>query len=181
MGSRKSRGTGADGARVLSRRAQPVQSGARYSPLPGAGGLALPLLRDRPRGRDGGLPAVRNGQPDRAARCGKGQVQTLRSIDVPVAPKKRTAKSLRYRLLSPGVRCGIGGRALVFLLEAVHTAFGVHQLLPAREEGVAVRADFHSDIAFVSRARFERVPAGADHVYIFIGGMNSSFHDSTQV
>src|SRR5207237_3619313 len=41
----------------------------------------------------------------------------------------------------------------VFLLEAVHTSFAVYQLLPPGEERVTARADFNSQIAFMSGAR----------------------------
>src|SRR5579883_204964 len=68
---------------------------------------------------------------------------------------------------------------LIFLLETVHTALGIHQLLPAGKERMAVRADLHADVAFVRRARAERVAAGANHVHFFIGGMNSGFHRGT--
>jgi hypothetical protein len=50
----------------------------------------------------------------------------------------------------------------VLLAEAIDTTFGVHQLLFAREEGVAGRADVDADF-FLGRTRFERVPADANN------------------
>jgi hypothetical protein len=41
---------------------------------------------------------------------------------------------------------------------------------------VAAGADFDADIAFVGRARFERVAAGADDVDLFVGGVDTGFH-----
>jgi hypothetical protein len=43
---------------------------------------------------------------------------------------------------------------------------------------MAVGADFHADIALVSRPRFERVTASADDVDFFVSGVNSGFHDA---
>src|SRR5207302_9913844 len=67
-------------------------------------------------------------------------------------------------------------RADVFLFEPVDAAGGVHQLLAAREERVAGRADFHADIAFVRRASLEDVPASANHVQLIVSGVNASLH-----
>src|SRR5579863_1979326 len=39
--------------------------------------------------------------------------------------------------------------ALILLLEAVHAALGIDQLLAAGEERVTVRADFHADVALM--------------------------------
>src|SRR5690348_11030028 len=50
---------------------------------------------------------------------------------------------------------------LVLLFEAIDSAGGVDQLLAPGEERVAVRADFHADVAFVRRPRLEGVAAGA--------------------
>jgi hypothetical protein len=55
-------------------------------------------------------------------------------------------------------------RLLNLFLETVHATLGVHQLLTASEERMAAGADFHTDIAFVSRARTESVSAGAGDV-----------------
>ena len=75
-------------------------------------------------------------------------------------------------------RLGLFGGAgdFVLLLETVHAAGGIHQLLAAREERVAGGTDFDADVAFVRRFGLERVAAGADHVHRGISRMNSSFH-----
>lgn len=39
---------------------------------------------------------------------------------------------------------------LELLLEAVDAAFSIHKFLSTREKRVAIRANFHSDVAFVS-------------------------------
>jgi len=61
-------------------------------------------------------------------------------------------------------------------LKPVHAAFRIHQLLTAREEWVAIGADFNADIALVGGARPEGVAAGADDVHFFIGGMDAGLH-----
>jgi len=58
--------------------------------------------------------------------------------------------------------------------EAVDAAGSVYELLLAGEERVASGADFDDDVAFVSGAGFEGVPAGALHGDFVVGGMNSS-------
>src|SRR5205814_4983816 len=65
---------------------------------------------------------------------------------------------------------------LILLLEAVHAAFRVDQLLASGKERMAVRADFNADIALMRRARPELVPAGADDVNFFVSGMDAGFH-----
>ena len=68
-------------------------------------------------------------------------------------------------------------RPLVFLLEALHAACRINQLLLAGEERVAVRANFHANqIAAESRAGLKGVPARAVHRHIVIIGMNIVFH-----
>src|SRR3954469_14917544 len=51
------------------------------------------------------------------------------------------------------IRSRLGGRLAVLLVEAIDATGGVHQLLLAREERVAVRADVDAEVA----ARRERV------------------------
>ena len=67
-------------------------------------------------------------------------------------------------------------RLLILLLELVDTASGVYQLLAAGEEGMAVGADFHADVALVGRARLEHIATGTDDVEFVISGVNTSFH-----
>ena len=65
----------------------------------------------------------------------------------------------------------------VLLLEPLHPACRIDQLLLAGEEWMAVRADFDAyHVAFNRRARVKRVAAGAMHLDCMIIGMNSFFH-----
>src|SRR2546423_1808537 len=64
----------------------------------------------------------------------------------------------------------------VALVEAVNAARRVNQLLLAREERVALRADFDVDVALLRRARLERAAAGAVDVRRVVVGMNSLLH-----
>jgi hypothetical protein len=73
----------------------------------------------------------------------------------------------------------LGSGFLIFTLETIHAAGRIYQLLFSGEEGMAARADFNSDIAFVSGPGFERVAARANHVHLIVGRVNSSFHDFT--
>jgi hypothetical protein len=64
----------------------------------------------------------------------------------------------------------------VLAAEALDTASGVHQLLLAREERMAIRANFYADVALMSRTGCKGVAAGAMHTNFVIRRMNSSFH-----
>src|SRR5438045_5506018 len=64
----------------------------------------------------------------------------------------------------------------VALVEAVNAARRVNQLLLAREERVALRADFDVDVALLRRARLERAAAGAVDVRRVVVGMDSLLH-----
>jgi hypothetical protein len=66
----------------------------------------------------------------------------------------------------------IGCRELA--AEALDASGGVDQLLLAGEERVAGGADFDDDVALVRGTRLEDVSAGALHIDVFVGGMNSS-------
>src|SRR5437867_2780243 len=80
-----------------------------------------------------------------------------------------------------GLRRGLSGllgaaRNRVLLFEAIDSSGGVHQLLAAREERVARRADFHTHVALMGRARLEGVAAGAGDINFVVSGVNSSLH-----
>lgn len=62
-----------------------------------------------------------------------------------------------------------------FLIEFLDTACGVDQFLRAREKRMALRADFHANIAD-SGTRLESIAARACHRGQRISGMNSFFH-----
>src|SRR5262249_8634084 len=65
----------------------------------------------------------------------------------------------------------------VLALEALDASGGVDQLLLAGKEGVAARADFHADVAFMGGASAEGASAGADYIDFLIGWMNAGFHE----
>src|SRR3989442_12256030 len=60
-------------------------------------------------------------------------------------------------------------------LEALHAAAAIHQLLPARVEGVAIRADLDMQL-LARRARDELVAACAAHVGLDVAGMDLRLH-----
>jgi hypothetical protein len=66
----------------------------------------------------------------------------------------------------------------VFLLKPLDPTFGVDDLLRSCEERMAIRADIKADFAS-SRFRFERGPACAGDVNLFIFWMNCAFHGSS--
>src|SRR3712207_4146745 len=66
-------------------------------------------------------------------------------------------------------------RLLVAPLEPLHATTRVHELLLARVEGVAVRADVGTDLAH-GRPRLERVPAGTVHVRDLVLRMDALLH-----
>ena len=61
------------------------------------------------------------------------------------------------------------------LLEAVNTAAGINQLLLAGIEGMAVAADFHTDVS-LGRTSLELVAASALDSGHLIVGMDTLFH-----
>src|SRR5215213_8986275 len=65
-------------------------------------------------------------------------------------------------------------------LEALDPAAGVHQLLLARVERVAVRADLDVQLG-LRRARRELVAAGAANVRDDVLGMDAGFHCSARI
>src|ERR1039458_7321062 len=81
-----------------------------------------------------------------------------------------------------GARLGLGlgllgGAAfLVLLLKSFDASRGVHQLLLACVEGMAVGADFHADVALVRGAGLECVATSADDVELVVSGMNTGLH-----
>src|SRR5688572_306448 len=64
----------------------------------------------------------------------------------------------------------------VLLAEAVDAAAGVHDLLLARVERVAVRADFDLEVGPERRARLEGVATAAGHRDVGVGRVNAFFH-----
>src|SRR2546423_4417006 len=85
--------------------------------------------------------------------------------------------NLRVRALDARGRLRGRFRLLtVALVKAVNSARRVHKLLLAREERVALRADFDVYVALLRRARLERVAAGAVNRDVVVVRMNSLLH-----
>lgn len=71
-------------------------------------------------------------------------------------------------------------RVGIFLLEALHAASSIQQLLFAGEKWMAARANFHAQhVAFDRRARLKRASARAVHQHFVIIGMDTGFHEGT--
>src|SRR5579863_4085354 len=68
------------------------------------------------------------------------------------------------------------GRLGVLAAEAFYAPGGIHQLLLSGEKWMAVRTDFHRDVALVGRPRHKRIAAGAVHAHFTVCGMNGCFH-----
>ena len=97
----------------------------------------------------------KKGQPSRAV------LEMLRNV------------GLRLLFSGSGLSSGVG----VFLGEALDTASGVHELLLASEERVAIGTDFDAQhIALNGRASGESVPTSAVDGDCVIVGMNTRLH-----
>lgn len=76
-----------------------------------------------------------------------------------------------------GIRLSLFGLLLaVTLVEAINASGGVNQLLLAREEWVAIRADFDVQVVLARRARGKAVAAGAQDFDFVVFRVNSLFH-----
>ncbi len=64
----------------------------------------------------------------------------------------------------------------ITLVKAINATGGVHQFLLAREERVALRADFHVKLFFARRAGRKSTAAGALHFDLVVVRVNSLFH-----
>src|SRR3954454_22351975 len=96
-------------------------------------------------------------------------------------PPPRGVRRGRRPAAAPPPPSGLrGARALGSApLEALDAAAGVHELLPARVERVAVRADLDVDLG-LGRAGRELVAARAPHVGLDVFGVDSGLHRFTQ-
>ena len=83
---------------------------------------------------------------------------------------------LKRKLLSCQPGRLLGAKLGVFFLKLVNASSRIDQLLFAGEKRMAVRTNFNTDVAFVRRACLKSMLTRADHIYVVIGGMNSSFH-----
>ena len=73
--------------------------------------------------------------------------------------------------------CRFGGWFLaIALVEAIDASRGIDQLLLTGKERVAGGTDFHVQVAFLGRARFEGLAASAGNSYIDVFWVNSWFH-----
>ena len=84
---------------------------------------------------------------------------------------------------SAGLCLGVGSRGAftfesgILLLEPLHAAARVNQLLLAGEERMALGTDFHvQDVALVSGARLESAATSADDSDLVIRGVNLVLH-----
>jgi hypothetical protein len=64
--------------------------------------------------------------------------------------------------------------------EPIHAPTGIHELLLARVEGVALRADLHVDLR-LGGASGELGPASTPHVALDVLGMNSGLHEAASL
>src|ERR1700681_1226727 len=109
--------------------------------------------------------------------CGKTSGPSTQRCGPSTRSATADAGKPRKNNLRRGLCCLLGGaRILVLPLKAVDASGRVHQLLAPGEERVAGRADFHADIALMSRARLEGMAASARDVEFVIRGMNTSLH-----
>jgi hypothetical protein len=69
----------------------------------------------------------------------------------------------------------------VFAAEAFDAACGVHQLLLAGKEGMAIRADFYVDVAPVCGTGNECAATGAVYAHFMVCGMNSCLHEISRL
>src|SRR5437588_10999093 len=60
--------------------------------------------------------------------------------------------------------------------ESLHAAGGIHKLLFAGKEWMAIRADFYVDVALVSGASGQAVAACAHKGHFVISGIDACFH-----
>jgi hypothetical protein len=65
----------------------------------------------------------------------------------------------------------------VLSAEALHPASGVHKLLLASKEGMAIGANFYVDVALVGRTSGKAVTARAHDADFVVSGMNGCFHE----
>src|SRR5437588_11961909 len=85
---------------------------------------------------------------------------------------------IRLRLLAAGALRALG--ALEPALEALDPSTGVHELLLARIEGVALGADLDVQLR-LGRVDLERVPTGARHRRQHVIGMDTGLHRSPRI
>src|SRR5580692_7455791 len=64
----------------------------------------------------------------------------------------------------------------VLAAEALHATGGVHQLLLARKEGVAIGADFYVDVSLMGRTGAKAMAARAHDADFVVSGMYGCFH-----
>src|SRR4051794_14182727 len=110
--------------------------------------------------------------PTGASRCATRASPKGPSPTATLAPSELRGASgiLRGELTLVG-----GAGASLAALEPVDAAAGVHDLLLARVERVAVGADLDVDLG-VGRPGHELVPAGARHAGLDVVGVNSGLH-----
>ena len=76
-------------------------------------------------------------------------------------------------------RFGLGLRRFflgVLAAETFHPTGGIHELLLASKERMAIGADFYVDVALVGRTSAETVAARAHDANLVVSGMNGCLH-----
>src|SRR6195256_1718784 len=89
----------------------------------------------------------------------------------------RSSRSFLLHFLGSGLLAALGGLRAVLLGEPLHAAFGVDQLLLAREERVAARADFEMQLG-LCRMRLPRGAAGAARLDLVVLRVNAFLHSA---
>src|SRR5580658_615388 len=107
----------------------------------------------------------------RATMLRDGQSRRFAWTTVGIKAPEKTARHRSGRLARSADAC-------VLLAELIHPARGVHDLLLAGIERMAVRADFNVEVVAHGRAGLEGVAAAAGHRDLFVVRMNGFFHGS---
>ena len=99
------------------------------------------------------------------------------SVAVPRAPRAHGSKKRALRWKDTLKPVSFLPLHTVSFLELIDTTTGIHQLLLAREERMAIAANIHfHDVPLFGGARLEGSSARTDYCYFVIFGMYISFH-----
>src|SRR5579875_494564 len=143
---------------------------------------ARPMLRERYGGLHGPrMESRRDANRRRSARETVGALDVRgRACGAAVDPRRAQRHSINVRRRrsdsAPGRARSAPSGGRVLLAELVHAPRGVDDLLLAGVERMAVRADLDVQVVAQRRPRLERVAAAADHVDLFVLGVNRRFH-----
>ena len=90
--------------------------------------------------------------------------------------KVRFASVVSALPLKGALSGGFRGLFAISLVKTIDATGGIYQLLFARKERVASRADFYVQVTLASRTGFKGFATGADDVDFGVFGVNSRFH-----